>query len=98
MTELERQLLSAFEAQQELLEQLQRDYGQALSELQQQLIELAESGGPRRRKQIAPDGNPCMSCKNALRTRQRGQKSELVRCLLSGDTRDVETCNQWASE
>lgn len=98
MTELERQLLSAFEAQQELLEQLQRDYGQALSELQQQLIVLAESGGPRTRKQPAPAGNPCLSCKNALRTRLQGQKSELVRCLLSGQTREVETCNQWVQE
>ena len=98
MTELEQQLLSAFEQQQQLLEQFQHNFGQELRELQQQLIVLAESGGPRTRKQPAPAGNPCLSCKNALRTRLRGQKTELVRCMLSGSTTEVETCNQWVQE
>lgn len=98
MTELERELLSAFEAQQEFLEQFQQGFGRELRALQQQFIELAEAGGPRRPKQPAPDGNPCLSCKNALRTRLRGQKSELVRCMLSGSTSEIETCNQWVHE
>lgn len=77
MTELETQLLAAFEQQQGLLEQLQRDYGQALSELQQQLLALSESR-PRERSRPPAGQSPCATCRHSWTVKivQRGERLE----------------------